>query len=88
MDVRVELSAEQTKVLEEEQLLLLQVKQGVIILAAEDKKNNLSNLQLEGIIELRDSLAETLPEDVPAVMAQMERMVLLHSQQDSHNPSK
>jgi len=88
MDVRVELSAEQTKVLEEEQQLLLQVKQGLIILAAEDKKNNLSNLQLEGIIELRDSLAETLPEDVPAVMAQMERMVLLHSQQDSHNPSK
>ncbi len=87
MDVRVELSAEQTKVLEEEQLLLLQVKQGLIILAAEDKKNNLSNLQLEGIIELRDSLAETLPEDVPAVMAQMERMVLLHSQQNSHNPS-
>ena len=87
MDVRVELSAEQTKVLEEEQLLLLQVKQGLIILAAEDKKNNLSNLQLEGIIELRDSLAETLPEDVPAVMAQMERMVLLHSQRDSHNPS-
>jgi len=87
MDVRVELSAEQAKVLEEEQLLLLQVKQGLIILAAEDKKNNLSNLQLEGIIELRDSLAETLPEDVPAVMAQMERMVLLHSQQDSHNPS-
>jgi len=87
MDVRVELSAEQTKVLEEEQLLLLQVKQGLIILAAEDKKNNLSNLQLESIIELRDSLAETLPEDVPAVMAQMERMVLLHSQQDSHNPS-
>ena len=87
MDVRVELSAEQTKVLEEEQLLLLQVKQGLIILAAEDKKNNLSNLQLDGIIELRDSLAETLPEDVPAVMAQMERMVLLHSQQDSHNPS-
>ncbi len=87
MDVRVELSAEQTKVLEEEQLLLLQVKQGLIILAAEDKKNNLSNLQLEGIIELRDSLAETPPEVVPAVMAQMERMVLLHSQQDSHNPS-
>ncbi|MFL2737684.1 MAG: 3'-5' exonuclease [bacterium] len=83
----MELSAEQTKVLEEEQLLLLQVKQGLIILAAEDKKNNLSNLQLEGIIELRDSLAETLPEDVPAVMAQMERMVLLHSQQNSHNPS-
>ncbi|MDP6215600.1 MAG: UvrD-helicase domain-containing protein, partial [SAR324 cluster bacterium] len=31
--------------------------------------------------------AETLPEDVPAIMAQMERMVLLHSQQDSRNPS-
>ncbi|MEC9010930.1 MAG: 3'-5' exonuclease [SAR324 cluster bacterium] len=87
MGVNVEISAEQKKVLEEEQQLLLQVKQGLLILAAEDEKNNISNLQLEGILELRDSLAETLPEDVPAVMAQMERMVLLHTQQDSRNPS-
>ena len=85
MTNNTELSAEQAKVLEEEQQLLLLVKQGLLMLAAEDKESNISNLQLENIIELRDSLADTLPEDVPAVMAQMERMVLLHSQQDSHN---
>ena len=82
-----ELSAEQSKVLEEEKQLLLLVKQGLLMLAAEDKESNISNKQLENIIELRDSLSDTLPEDVPAVMAQMERMVLLHTQQDSHNSS-
>ena len=80
----MELSAEQAKVLEEEAQLLLLVKQGLLMLAAEDKESNISNLQFENIIELRDSLADTLPEDVPAVMAQMERMVLLHTHQDSH----
>ena len=85
MTNNTELSEVQAKVLEEEQQLLLLVKQGLLMLAAEDKESNISNLQLENIIELRDSLADTLPEDVPAVMAQMERMVLLHSQQDSHN---
>ena len=85
MGNNTELSAEQAKVLEEEQQLLLLVKQGLLMLAAEDKESNISNQQLENIIELRDSLSDTLPEDVPAVMAQMERMVLLHSQQDSHN---
>ncbi len=85
MTNNTELSEVQAKVLEEEQQLLLLVKQGLLMLAAEDKESNISNLQLEDIIELRDSLADTLPEDVPAVMAQMERMVLLHSQQDSHN---
>lgn len=80
-----ELTAEQAKVLEEEEQLLLLVKQGLLMLAAEDKESNISNLQFENIIELRDSLADTLPEDVPAVMAQMERMVLLHSHQGSHN---
>ena len=85
MGNNTELSAELAKVLEEEQQLLLLVKQGLLMLAAEDKESNISNQQLENIIELRDSLSDTLPEDVPAVMAQMERMVLLHSQQDSHN---
>ena len=79
------LSPEHAKVLEEEQQLLLLVKQGLLMLAVEDKELNISNLHFNNIIELRDSLAETLPEDVPAVMAQMERLVLLHSQQDSHN---
>ena len=79
------LSVEQASILEEEQQLLLKVKQGLLIHAAEEKKGKISNTQLENIIELRDSLADTLPEDVPAVMAQMERMVLLHTQQDSHN---
>ena len=79
------LSFEQKTILEEEQQLLLQVKQGLLMHAAEEKKGEISKSQLENIIELRDSLTETLPEDVPAVMAQMERMVLLHTQQDTQN---
>ena len=61
MTNNTELSAEQAKVMEEEQQLLLLVKQGLLMLAAEDKESNISNLQLENIIELRDSLADTLP---------------------------
>ena len=80
------LSVEQNKILVEEQQLLLQVKQGLLMHAAEEKKGEISKSQLENIIELRDSISETLPEDVPAVMAQMERMLLLHTQQDSQNP--
>jgi len=80
----VELSSEQSKILQEEKDLLLLVKQGLLILEAEEKKNDIGSLQFENIIELRDSLVDTLPEDVPAVMAQMERMVLLHTQQDNH----
>ena len=79
------LSVEQNKILEEEQQLLLKVKQGLLMHTAEEKKGEISKSQLENIIELRDSLSETLPEDVPAIMSQMESMVLLHSQQDSHN---
>ena len=69
MGNNTELSAEHAKVLEEEEELLLLVKQGLLMLAAEDKESNISNQQLENIIELRDSLSDTLPEDVPAVMA-------------------
>ncbi len=79
------LSFEQNKILEEEQQLLLKVKQGLLMHTAEEKKGEISKSQLENIIELRDSLSETLPEDVPAIMSQMESMVLLHTQQDSHN---
>ena len=73
------LSPEHAKVLEEEQQLLLLVKQGLLMLEVEDKELNINNLHFNNIIELRDSLADTLPEDVPAVMAQMERLVLLLS---------
>ena len=80
------LSVEQNTILEEEQQLLIKVKQGLLMHTAEEKKGEISKSQLENIIELRDSLSETLPEDVPAIMSQMESMVLLHSQQDSsHN---
>ena len=79
------LSVEQNKILEEEQQLLLKVKQGLLMHTAEEKKGEISKSQLENIIELRDSLSETLPEDVPAIMSQMESMVLLHTQQDMHN---
>ena len=80
-----DLSVGQKKILEEEQQLLLQVKEGLLMHAAEEKKGEISKSQLENIIELRDSLSETLPEDIPAVMAQMERLVLLNTQQDSQN---
>ena len=79
------LTVDQNKILDEEQQLLLKVKQGLLINAAEEKKGEISKSQLENIMELRDSLSETLPEDVPAIMAQMERMLLLHTQQDSQN---
>ena len=79
------LSVEQNKILEEEQQLLLKVKQGLLMHAAEEKKGEINKSQLKNIMEIRDSLSETLPEDVPAVMAQMERMLLLHTQQDSQN---
>ncbi len=62
------LSVEQNKILEEEQQLLLKVKQGLLIHTAEEQKGEISKSQLENIIELRDSLSETLPEDVPAIM--------------------
>tara|TARA_B100000945_G_scaffold141767_1_gene113600 strand:+ start:135 stop:2600 length:2466 start_codon:yes stop_codon:yes gene_type:complete len=79
------LSVEQNKILDEELQLLLKVKQGLLMHAAEEKKGEISKSQLENIIELRDSLSDTLPEDIPAVMSQMESMVLLHTQQDTHN---
>ena len=62
------LSVEQNKILEEEQQLLLKVKQGLLMHTAEEKKGEITKSQLENIIELRDSLSETLPEDVPAIM--------------------
>ena len=84
MTKKITLSSKHLKVLQEEQELLLQVKQGLIMLTAEDKKNDMGNLQFENILELRDTLVDTLPEDVPAIMAQMERMVLLHTHQDKN----
>ena len=79
------LSAEHAQIVKEEQQLLLLVKKGLLILVAENKLRIKSDPQLKNIIEIRDSLSETQPEDVPAVLAQLERMVSLHSHQDTHN---
>ena len=84
MGIQNNLSTDQLRVLREEQDLLLKVKQGLIMLEAENKKKHMENYHFENIIELRDSLADTLPEDIPSVIAQMERMVLIHSHQDNN----
>ena len=55
------LSVEQNKVLEEEQQLLLQVKQGLLMHAAEEKKGEISKSQLENIIEPVSYTHLTLP---------------------------
>ena len=44
------LSPEHAKILEEEKQLLLLVKQGLLMLAVEDKESNISNLHFENII--------------------------------------
>ena len=84
MGIQNNLSTDQLRVLREEQDLLLKVKQGLVMLEAENKKKHMENYHFENIIELRDSLADTLPEDIPSVIAQMERMVLIHSHQDNN----
>ena len=52
-----ELTAEQAKVLEEEEQLLLLVKQGLLMLAAEDKESNIK----EGFRMQQDILKKQCP---------------------------
>ena len=84
MTYKIKISEEHLKILHEEQDLLLKVREGFLMLEAENKKNHIGNLQFENIIELRDSIKDTLPEDIPSVMAQLERMILVHSHQDKN----
>ena len=84
MSNKIKLSKEHLIILNEEKDLLLKVKEGFLMLEAENKKKHIGNLQFDHIIELRDSIKDTLPEDIPAVMAQMERMILVHSHQDKN----
>ena len=72
------LSPEFQSVLDEELVLLRKVQQGLLTLTAEDDSADFYH----DIIELRDSLGEARPDDIPAIMAQMERLILLAHQQD------
>ena len=84
MSNKIKLSKEHLIILNEEKDLLLKVKEGFLMLEAENKKKHIGNLQFDHIIELRDSIKDTLPEDIPAVMAQIERKILVHSHQDKN----
>ena len=70
------LNCEEEEILLEELGLLLEVQKGLLLEASEDKEDPLLQNQFTEIIELRDSLSEAHNEDLPALMAQMERMVL------------
>jgi DNA helicase-2/ATP-dependent DNA helicase PcrA len=72
------LAPELQSVLDEELSLLRKVQQGLLTLTAEEDSANLYH----DIIELRDSLGEAQRQDVPAIMAQMERLILITHQQD------
>ena len=82
------LSGDEDSVLREELKLLLEVQQGLLLEASEDKEDPELKNQFGEIIEIRDSLAEARTEDLPALMAQMERMVILkHQQQNTQSSS-
>ena len=77
------LSGDEDSVLREELKLLLEVQQGLLLEASEDKEDPELKNQFGEIIEIRDSLAEARTEDLPALMAQMELMVILKHQQQN-----
>jgi DNA helicase-2/ATP-dependent DNA helicase PcrA len=81
------LSPDEDLVLREELKLLLDIQQGLLLEASEDKEDPDLKNQFGEIIEIRDSLAEARTEDLPALMAQMERMVILKYQQQSSQGS-
>jgi DNA helicase-2/ATP-dependent DNA helicase PcrA len=71
------LNADQLTLLEEEELLLKRVQQGLFQQSAEEASVNV----YQDLIELRDSIGEARTEDVPAIMAQMEQLALISQQQ-------
>jgi len=72
------LAPEFQAILDEELSLLRKVQQGLLTVTAEEDSADLYH----DIIELRDSLGEARAEDVPAIMAQMEQLILITHQQD------
>ena len=72
------LAPELQSVLDEELSLLRKVQQSLLTLTAEEDSADLYH----DIIELRDALGEARRQDVPAIMAQMERLILITHQQD------
>ena len=73
----IPVSSEEDSILREELDLLLEIQQGLLLEAAEDREDPSIRNQYTDIIEFRDSLSEARTEDLPALMALMERMILL-----------
>lgn len=70
------LSIEEQKIIEEEMQLLAQTQSGLYLQSLPSKRTS----AYQDIIELRDSLSEIRTEDVPSVIAHMERLILLEQQ--------
>ena len=66
----------------EELDLLQQVQQGALRDQAEEADPN----YYDDILELRDSLSDAHPEDIPAITTQIEQLVLLAQQQQERTP--
>ena len=79
----IPIKSKEDSVLREELNLLLEVQQGLLLEAAKDREDPSIRNQYTDIIEIRDSLSEARTEDLPALMAQMERMILLKYQQQT-----
>ncbi len=67
----IPINSEEDSILREELDLLLEVQQGLLLEAAEDREDPSIRNQYTDIIEIRDSLTEARTEDLPALMAQM-----------------
>ncbi len=75
-----DLTPEHQKVIEEELQILARIRSALALQALPEQRKDYYN----DIIELRDSLSEVLPEDIPSVVTQMDQLVLLARQQQSY----
>lgn len=72
------LNPEELAIIEEETLLLAKIQSALTLQALPKQEKNYYN----DIIELRNSITEVHSEDIPAILAHMERLVLLDQQQE------
>ena len=72
------LTTDQIRIVEEETLLLVKVQGALTLQSLPEEQKSYHN----DIIELRDSIADARTEDLPAILADMERLVLLAQQQE------
>ncbi len=72
------LTPEESAIIEEETLLLAKVQGALVLQAIPEEQTN----YYSDIIELRDSITDSRAEDIPAIIAHMERLILLAQQQE------